>query len=164
LDGFAQSVASAFQTQGMPLFTDPSGNVPSSATAGFASTVQVSAAVQANPAMVRDGTAPTVSAGNETLISNVLANVFSTGATGLPEQATSLVAGYAQMASQAQATATTNTAVTTGLQTRLSSETGVSVDSEMAQIVQLQAAYTANAKVVTAVQDMWTQLLGTVTT
>ena len=37
--------------------------------------------------------------------------------------------------------------------------TGVSVDSELAQMVRLQAAYGANAKVITATQEMWTQLL-----
>lgn len=160
LDGFAQSVASSFQSQGLPLFTDPAGNVPTSTTAGFSLTIQVSAAVQATPTILRDGTGPAGAAGNTTLINAVLGSVFSSGATGLPEQATSLIAGFAQLASQAKATADTNTAVRSGIESRLSSETGVSVDSEMAKMVQLQAAYGANAKVVSAVQQMWTQLLG----
>ena len=160
LDGFAQSVASAFSSQNLPLFTDPTGAVPPAGTVGFAATIQVSTAVQATPTMLRDGTGPTVAAGDTTVISNVLSNVFAGGATGLPEQATSLIAGYAEQATAAQSSATTNTALRTGLQSRLSAETGVSVDSEMAQLVQLQAAYGANAKVVTAVENMWTQLLG----
>jgi flagellar hook-associated protein 1 FlgK len=38
--------------------------------------------------------------------------------------------------------------------------TGVSVDSEMSDMIQLQNAYAVNAKVITAVQDMWNDLLG----
>ncbi len=160
LDSFAQSVSTTFQGQGLPLFTDPSGAIPTTPTTGYSMTIQVSAAVTATPSMVRDGTTPSSLAGDTTLINKVLQNVFSSSATGLPEQATSLVAGYAQMASEAQSTATTNASLRTGLESRLSAITGVSVDSEMAQLVQLQAAYAANAKVVTATQNMWTALLG----
>ena len=160
IDGFAQSVASAFQGQTLPLFTDPSGAVPPAGTAGFALTIQVSTAVQANPSSVRDGTGPAGAAGNTTVINNILTNVFSSSATGLPEQATSLIAGYAQAAATAKATTDTTKAVRTGLESRLSQVTGVSVDSELAHMVQLQTAYAANAKVVTAVQAMWKELLG----
>ncbi len=159
LDQFAQSLASTFQGQGLPLFTDPSGAVPTTATAGFAVTIQVSAAAQANPAIVRDGTGTQGAAGDSTVINNVLNNVFTSNSTGLSAQASSLVAAYAQQASRAQAQVTTNTAVRSGLETRLAAVTGVSVDSELAHMVQLQAAYAANAKVLTAVQAMWNQLL-----
>ena len=159
LDQFAQSLAVGFQGQGLPLLTDPSGAVPPAGTAGFAQTIQVSAAVRANPALVRDGTGPTGAAGDSTLIRNVLSNVFSSSATALPAQASTLVASYAQQASQAKGTASTDTAVRSGLETRLSSVTGVSVDSELAHLVQLQAAYGANAKVVSVVQEVWNQLL-----
>jgi flagellar hook-associated protein 1 FlgK len=159
LDGFAQSLAASFQSQGLPLLTDGTGTVPPAGTAGFSLTIQVSAAAQANPTMVRDGTGPAGAAGDTTLINNVLQNVFSATATGLPAQASALVAGYAGLASQAKAAADTNTAVRSGLESRLSSVTGVSVDSELAHMIQLQSAYAANAKVITAVQDMWTQLL-----
>ena len=161
LDGFAQSLASSFQGQGMPLLTDGSGTVPSSAT-GFSATIQVSTAFQTTPSMLRDGTGPALSSGDNTVINNVLSNVFSSSSTGIPAQATSLVAGFASQATQAASTATANTALRTGLESRLSTDSGVSVDSELAQMVQLQSAYAANAKVVTAVQNMWTQLLDSV--
>lgn len=159
LDGFAQSLASTFQAQGLPLFTDGSGAVPPAGTLGFSGTIQVSAAVQATPTMLRDGIGAPGPAGNTALISHVLNNVFSSAATGVPNQASSLVANYAGMASQASAQATTNTSLRTGLANRLSSVTSVSVDSELSQMVQLQAAYAANAKVIAATQTMWTQLL-----
>lgn len=163
LDGFAQSLAASFQGQGLPLLTDGGGAVPPAGTAGFSLTVQVSAAVQANPAMLRDGAGPAGAAGDTTLINNVLQNVFSSAVTGLPAQASTLVAGYAALASQSKATADTNTAVRSGLESRLSAVTGVSVDSELAHMIQLQSAYAANAKVITAVQDMWNQLLQAIT-
>ena len=65
LDEFAQNLASRFDTEGLRLFTDPSGNVPSISAApspvqsnyvGFAGTIQLNAAVQAKPSLVRDGT------------------------------------------------------------------------------------------------------------
>ncbi len=159
LDGFAQSLAAGFQGQGLPLFTDGAGAVPAAGSIGFSGTIQVSVAVETKPTMLRDGTGAPGLAGNTTLIGNVLNNVFSSDATGVPAQASSLITGYAGMSSQASAQATTNTALRTGLSNRLSSVTGVSVDSEMAHMVQLKAAYAANAKVITATQNMWTQLL-----
>ena len=160
LDSFAQSIAGGFQGQGISLLTDGGGAVPSAATAtGFSGSIQVSTAYQATPTMLRDGTAPTVSAGNTTNINNVLNNVFSSAPGQVPAQAVDLVAGFAQQSTQANATATANTALRTGLESRLSATSGVSVDTELAQMVQLQAAYGANAKVITAVQSMFTQLL-----
>ena len=63
LDEFAYGVASRFAAQGLTLFTDPQGNVPAaggtpaqSGYVGFSSTIQVNAAVAADPSLVRDGT------------------------------------------------------------------------------------------------------------
>jgi flagellar hook-associated protein 1 FlgK len=164
LDGFTQSLASSFQGQNVPLLTDGSGSVPASGTAatGFSATIQVSTAFQVTPSLLRDGTGPALASGDNTVINNVLSNVFSSSTTGLPAQATNLIAGFAAQATQATSTATANTALRTGLESRLSAESGVSVDSELANMVQLQTAYAANAKVVTAVQTMWTALLDSV--
>lgn len=164
LDGFALSLASSFQTANMPLLTDGSGAVPAAGTAavGFSATIQVSSAYVSTPSLLRDGTGPTLLAGDNTVINNVLSTVFSASSTGIPATATNLVAGFAAQATQATSTATANTALRTGLDSRLSVEGGVSVDSELAHMVQLQSAYAANAKVITAVQSMWTQLLASV--
>ncbi len=63
LDQFAQTLASRFDQQGLALFTDPSGAVPTAGGSptqasyvGFAGTIGVNPAVGANPALVRDGT------------------------------------------------------------------------------------------------------------
>ena len=50
----------------------------------------------------------------------------------------------------------------TTLATKLSAQSGVNMDTEMSTMIQLQNAYGANAKVIAAVQAMWTQLLNTV--
>ena len=162
LDGFTQALASGFQRQGVTLFTNAAGVVPAAGTAGFAQTVQVASAVVATPTMVRDGAAPAGSAGNTALIDSVLSSVLGTGAGTLAARATSLTAGHASLAADAAARADTNKAVQTTLEAKLAAGTGVSVDTEMAEMVTLQNAYGANAKVIAASQAMWTQLLDSV--
>jgi flagellar hook-associated protein 1 FlgK len=161
LDGFSQALASGFSAQGLALFTDGSGAVPASgpAAAGFSATIQVSSAVAAAPSMTRDGTAAAGAAGSTTLIDNVLTNVFASGSGSLTGQVTDLISGYATQAANAASTADTSTALRTSLDSKLSAETGVSVDSEMTFMLGLQSAYAANAKIVQATQELWTQTL-----
>jgi flagellar hook-associated protein 1 FlgK len=53
----------------------------------------------------------------------------------------------------------TETSVQTSLQGQVSSKDGVSIDQEMSSMIQLQNAYSANARVMSAVQALWSQLL-----
>lgn len=159
LDTFTQSIAAAFQKANVPLLTDNTGNSAPPAL-GFSATVQVSADIQANPQKLRDGsTGPTLQSGDNSTIQTVLNTVFPSTMSGAVSQASTLVAGFAQQSTQATTEATSNTALRTGLDSRLAARSGVSVDTELAQMVALQTAYAANAKVVTAVQSMWQQLL-----
>jgi flagellar hook-associated protein 1 len=104
LDEFSEGLATQFQAQGLTLFTDPTGAVPTPATTGpvqapyvgFSSTIQVNPAVAADPSLVRDGTnaiagSPTGAApftpnpaggpaGFTTLISNILTYALGTDA------------------------------------------------------------------------------------
>jgi len=214
LDEFAQNLASRFDAQGLTLFTDPTGAVPQGAPppvqngyVGFASTIQVNAAVQGDPSLVRDGTHAVVGspfgpsafvpnppggpAGFTTMIQRVLS--YTLGPVAQPGvaqpvsntkglgpapagQAGTLNAPYVapttvgqlvatMLASQAQASAATTTqvdteqAVQTALASKLSAQSGVNMDTEMAHMIQLQNAYGANARVMSTVQAMWTQLL-----
>ncbi|HME28134.1 MAG TPA: flagellar hook-associated protein FlgK [Acetobacteraceae bacterium] len=204
LDEFAQNLASRFDAQGLTLFTDPTGNVPSPAAppapvqanyVGFAGTIQVNPLVLATPSLVRDGTsplppAPQPAGGNTGIIQNVLTYTFgSDQAAGVPQPpsntrslgpAGTLNAPYTapstlgdiaatMLAAQAQESATTSTqadteqAVQTTLTSKLSTQSGVNMDTEMSHMIQLQNAYGANAKIIAAVQAMWTQLLQSVT-
>ena len=73
------------------------------------------------------------------------------------------LAGYqAQTANSAQEALTTGQALQSTLQTKLASNTGVSVDTELSNMVELQNAYGANAKIITAAQSMWAALLASV--
>jgi flagellar hook-associated protein 1 len=217
VDELAQNLASRFDTQGLTLFTDPKGAVPASAPVGappppvqtgyvgFAGTIQVNAAVQANPSILRDGShdvaavpdGPSVFTVNPadgpaaftTMINRVLNYTLGSEVQSGVPQPTSRTAGLGpagnlnapyvspptlgqlastMVAAQSQDSATTTSqlsteqAVQTTLSTKLSSESGVDMDTEMSNMIQLQNAYGANARVIAAVQSMWTQLLSSV--
>ena len=126
-------------------------------------------------------------AGFTTLISNVLNYTFGTtiaagatpyaaaastglgvnqtlsspyAATGpLTTLATTLTASQAQTIAAATTQQSSQTDIQTTLQANLTSTSGVSVDDQMANVVALQNAYESNAKVVAAVQSMFTALL-----
>lgn len=160
LDGFAQALAGGFAASGLDLFTDASGTVP--ATPGFAQSIQVNPAVQAAPAMVRDGSAAAGAAGSTTLIDAVLGGVLAGGTGTVTSQASQVVADNAGLAAAASRQVTTEQAVQSSLSTKLSAQTGVSIDSELAQMVKLQNSYGANARVISTVQSLWTELLNAV--
>jgi len=198
LDEFAQNLAGRFDTEGLRLFSDPSGNVPAASAppspvqsnyVGFAGTIQVNAAVQAQPSLVRDGTGggnPNNLAGYTDLIQKVLTYTFGTnlstgvqwpasstsglGVTGTlnaPYMAPSTIGGLAatMLASQAQQSSAVSTqvdaeqAVQTTLSNKLSTQSGVNMDTEMSHMIQLQNAYGANARIISTVQAMFNQLL-----
>lgn len=71
LDEFAQTLSTRMDGQGLRLFSDGSGNVPSSTGpnpqdgyVGYAAAIRVNPAVVANPALVRDGTHSIAGGGN----------------------------------------------------------------------------------------------------
>lgn len=194
LDEFSQNLAASFSAQGLPLFTNAAGAVPTGTGApaqagyvGFAAQIQVNPAVTANPAAIRDGL-PSANtsgvAGFSAIITGVLNNVLGTaplsgthvaglGPTGalaasygppatLSDFAASLVGAQASDSATASSRLSTEQAVQTSLQGKLSAETGVNMDAEMSDMIALQNAYGANAKVIGAVQSMFTTLLGMV--
>jgi flagellar hook-associated protein 1 FlgK len=159
---------------------------------GLANRIQVNAVVAANPALVRDGTdatinAPTGQASYGAVISKVLNAAFGTSAqAGVASPAVSglgisgtLSAPFASptsLASFASTLVSVQTSASTDVTTRLSQEqatqsvlsdkvsavSGVSVDTEMSTMIGLQNAYAANARIISTMQQMWTQLLGMV--
>jgi len=209
LDEFSDGLSNRFAAQGLTLFTDASGNVPSGSGTpvqngyvGYAATIQVNPAVTADPSLVRDGTAsiagsttgassftpnPTGGpAGFTTLISRVLDYTFGSeaqsgvnqpamntsglGAAGtlsapfsspstLSDYATDLVSSQAQTSANTTSQLTTEQDLQTSLAAKISSVSGVNMDTEMSQMIGLQNAYDANARVIAAVQAMFTQLL-----
>ena len=68
----------------------------------------------------------------------------------------------ATMAGALVANLQTEQAVQTSLQARLAEGSAVNIDTELSTMVQLQNAYGANARVISALQAMWAQLLQSV--
>ena len=69
---------------------------------------------------------------------------------------------HASLAGEARSRLKTDQGVDTALTAKLASSVGVSVDSELADLVRFQNAYAANAKVLSATQSIWTDLLNAV--
>lgn len=212
LDQLSQTVSTRFQAQGLSLFTDAGGTVPSSAGPptqlgylGYASTIQVDPAVANDPSLVRDGTGAIAGsatgasaftpnpvggpAGSTTLIARILTYAFGTEAqAGVAQPATpttglgaggtvslayaapaaigqfaaSLVGSMSGDVAQANARLGDAQALGTTLGAKLQTAGGVSIDTEMSTMVMLQNAYAANAKVIGAVQSMWSTLIAMV--
>ena len=217
LDEFAYGVSSRFAGQGLNLFTDPAGTVPSGGGTpaqagyiGFAATIQVNPIVIADPSLVRDGTnaiansqtgaadftpnpqagangtPPAGPAGFTTLINNILNYTFGTqaqagvtqpslntnglGASGnltapfnaggaLSDYATNLVSSQAEQSATTTSNLRTEQALQTSLNAKVSAVSGVNMDTEMSLMLSLQNAYGANARIISAVQAMFTDIM-----
>jgi flagellar hook-associated protein 1 len=70
-----------------------------------------------------------------------------------------MISGQAQKAEFAERVLEGQQIVVTSLQDRFAETSGVNVDEEMSKLLQLQTAYSANARVVTAVKEMIDALL-----
>ena len=93
--------------------------------------------------------------------SGTLLAPFSSPAT-LADFATAITGSQAADSAQAGTTSTDTQAVQTALQNRLTGETGVSIDTELSQVIALQNAYSANAKIIATVQELFTDILAAV--
>ncbi|GAC87743.1 flagellar hook-associated protein FlgK [Gluconobacter thailandicus F149-1 = NBRC 100600] len=192
LDSLAYTAASRFSAQGMTLFTTSDGSVPGSSqteitpsgSIGFAQDIQVSQAYQDDPSLLVSGETAGTS-----VIQNVLSYAFGTtqsdgssqtaapstglgmtgqlstgysGSQSLIALATSMTANQAATANTASSNLSLAQTTQSSLSSSLSGTSSVSVDTEMANIVTLQNAYSANAKVISSVQTMFTALLNAV--
>ncbi len=81
------------------------------------------------------------------------------GDGSLATLATTLTSSQAQTIADATAQQTSQSDIQATLQGQLTTSSGVSVDDQMANVVTLQNAYEANAKVLAAVQTMFTDLI-----
>ncbi len=195
----AVNLAYRFAAEGLTLFAEADGTVPDpalpyagSAQIGFAGRIRLNPEVEANPALLRDGTpAPATPNpdGFTELLDRVLDFTFGDSAaagtpwpairtTGLgpdgslssPFAAPARLADYAARLTAAQtgdrAAATMAKQQAEGLrdllETRFAQASGVDVDAEMAAMIALQNAYAANARVLSTLQSMWDSLLAAV--
>lgn len=84
---------------------------------------------------------------------------FNAAGDTLSDFATSLVSAQAQQSSATTGSLTTEQALQTSLTAKASAVSGVNMDTEVSQMLSLQNAYGANARVIAGVQAMFTQLL-----
>jgi flagellar hook-associated protein 1 len=178
LDEFSNSLASQFSAQGLTLFSDPNGNVPAgggtpvqSTYVGFSAEIQVNPLVIATPSMVRDGTQSV--AGSATGASAFTINpaggpagfttlISRAAPATLGDAATALVSAQAAVSAAATSQLGTELTVQTALSNNMSAASGVNMDTEMSYMIELQNAYGVNARIISTVQDMFTQLLSVV--
>ncbi len=95
-------------------------------------------------------------------VSGTLSASFGPQAT-LGDYANSLTASQASDSANATTLSDDSKGVLTSLQGKMTAETGVSMDTELGQMVVLQNAYGANAKIIGAVEAMFTEALAMVT-
>ena len=163
--------------------TTPNGLV------GLSSALSVNSEYTADPSKLSSGKDTSTTKGDISAITNVLNETFGTssadttgplaapfsglgpdgsislgfsGSQGILALATSLTSDQASVASEASNGFTYASSVQTTLQTAVSSVSGVNVNNEMAKVVALQNAYTANAKVISTVQTMFSALLNAI--
>ena len=112
-------------------------------------------------AQVQAGVAQTPAAVTGLGASGTLAAPFG-GAGTLGDYANSLTASQSADAGAAATTATDTGDTQTAMSTSLQNKIGVSMDSQLSLMVQLQNAYGANAKIISTIQSMFTALLNSV--
>ena len=166
----------------LPLFTDGSSLYTGAITGsgsqmtGLAGRIQVNPALLSNPSnMTVYSTSPATQPGDATR-SNFLYTQLTSGTftyspqTGLGSSAapfTGTLTGYMQQFLSVQANAATSATqlqqgqdvVVNTLQQKFNSTAGVSIDTEMSNLIALQNAYAANAHVMSVVQSMMNTLL-----
>jgi flagellar hook-associated protein 1 FlgK len=165
----------------LPLFTDGAstpitGALTSSGsqTTGLAGQIEVNPLVVASPSSLV-AYASNTSAGDPTRPNFILNQINSaalnySAATGLGSAAqpysgtlTQYLSAFVSQQAQASTAATNlqqgQDTVLTALQQRFNDQSGVNIDTEMSNLIALQNAYGANARVMTTVQEMLSTLL-----
>lgn len=171
LDCFAGALATRFSTEGLPLFSDGSGNSDFTSTpvTGLSSVIQVASSASTLTGLSSAATLSNVNAftfgadqANGTQWPEATAfetPVYDVSGTPLSELASGLLTAQGADSQTAQTNLSDATALQSSLSNQVSSVTSVSIDSEMSKMVALQNSYQANAKVVSAIQSMYTALL-----
>ena len=166
---------------GLPLFTDgENGTVFSNSLDGIGQKTGFASRITVNPAVIADDTVLVsydagVPMGDTTRPLDFLARLTSNTRTYAPETgiggsatpfngtidefARRIVSFQSSQASNAERDAEAQQVVTSSLQDRFDAETGVNIDDEMSNLLLLQNAYSANARVISTIQELFTVLM-----
>ena len=143
---------------------------------GLAARISVNTALLGDPSRtIIYSTSPLTAAGDTTRSDFILTQLTTgsyryspqtgIGTTGAPFTGTLLnfakqvISAQGEAASSAKQLADGQDVVLNTLQNKMSSTSGVNIDEEMAHLLALQNAYSANARVMSTVKDMYTALL-----
>ena len=178
LDDLAFKVAGSLGTvnvggtnEDLNLFTDAAGAVPAAFTAGFSGTIRVRAALLTTPTDIRDpqpgaGYTPLGAADNALPLA-VLSLFESQSALSQAAGVNNTMEGFsaALIGKVANQKADYDTQLTfqkvfrDGLRDRVENESGVNTDEELTELIRLEAAYGASARVLNAVQRAFDDLI-----
>jgi len=166
------------QGAALPMFADSATGSPytgsfdgGSKRAGYAQRIEVNPALQKLPSALTDATG-TSSSGDTTRI-NALVSQLSTQPinmstqSGIPYSNNMTAGDYVKQVLQTQANTTnqlttlsnSQSVVLSSVQSRFNQGASVNMDEELTNLTALQNVYAANAKVMTAVRDMFTVLM-----
>jgi len=169
----------------LPLFTDGAAAYTGATTAsgnqvtGYAGRITINPAVLADPSrLIVYSTSPQTPAGDTSRSDFILSQLTSSTSTFSPtsgvgstttpfkgsllsfvQQFTSL---QGNAATSAQQVADGQNVVVNTLQNKFSSSSGVDIDEELANLLSLQNAYSANARVISTVNSLYQALLQTI--
>ncbi|OYW14253.1 MAG: flagellar hook-associated protein FlgK [Rhodospirillales bacterium 12-54-5] len=156
------------------LFTGSTTGTVTASNIGINSTLLTNSSALASSTLSSSGT---LAAGNigltsaDTTISTRLVDAFNTAqsfvaagnfssqTTTIGEYASSLIADAASKANSSKTSADTAKSTYTYLSTQLSSETGVNIDEESANLSALQNYYSSTAQVLSVIKELYTTLL-----
>jgi flagellar hook-associated protein 1 FlgK len=175
----ATKTATGFSGSGLelPFFLDGAGAFSGGISASGSQQVGLAGRLAVNPALFSDpsrliaySTTPPTSAGDTTRPDFLLKQLTQAtmlfsgesgiGSTAAPAQTTlqgflrEIISHQGAAASNASSLKQGQDMVVNALNARLEETSGVSIDEEMAHLLQLQAAYAANARVMQAVKEM----------
>lgn len=172
VDELASKVTTLFAAENLELFMDGGATFTVAGTTGYAGRIVVNPAVKSELWRTRDGTLAASESANrgDATIPLAIINQFEAiqtfpAAAGLGTTFT--IQGYAaafisfqgsQRADIADRLAN-QSALTEAMQTRLTNDSGVNVDRELALMIELQSSYSAAARMIQAIKEMYDQLL-----
>ena len=164
----------------LPMFLDGTTPISGAITAAGSQDVGLASRISVNPALIADpsdlvtyqastavgdGTRPNFLLAQMTTAQYQFSPTTGIGGTAAPFTGT-LTNYMSQVVSQQSQAATNATnlqqgqdAVVSALQQRFNSDSGVNIDQEMSNLISLQNAYAANARVMTTIQQMMQSLL-----
>ncbi|QPF82852.1 flagellar hook-associated protein FlgK [Bradyrhizobium genosp. L] len=166
----------------LPLFTDNGGLYTGAITASGSQSTGLAARISVNTALVGDpsrmvlfSTNPQTPAGDTTRSDLILKQLSTTsysyspqtglGTTGAPFTGTLLnfakqfISQQGEAATAAKQLADGQDVVLNTLQSKMDAVSGVNMDDEMAHLLSLQNAYSANARVMSSIKQMYDTLL-----